>query len=98
MIRNIGVTVGLAFLLLGVLGCAEEGPKKGVKATRKTAENTEEACECALECAQNTMIGDPDGLQACKKECSDEFGARSTAAGLERALEVMNQDRQSCED
>ena len=100
-IRSIGVIVGLAVLLLGILGC-EEGPKKGVKTREKTsgmtAENTAEACECALECASNTMVDDPGGLAACRKECSTEFGTKATARGFERALEVMSQDRQSCED
>jgi hypothetical protein len=97
MIRCIGVTVSLAGLLIGILGC-EEGPKKGVKTSGKTAKNTTEACECALECAQNTMVDDPSGLEACKNECSDEFGAKAAAKGFERALGVMSQDRQSCED
>jgi len=97
MIRCLGVTVGLAVLFLGILGC-EEGPKKGVKTRGNTTENTTEACECALECAQDTMVDDPGGLEACKKECSDEFGAKAAAKGFERALGVMSQDRQSCED
>ncbi len=101
MMKRIGVIAGLFVLFVASCQC-EEGPKKGPKTGRmKVNENTETipgACECALECAETTMVNDPHGLETCRSDCKAEFGKRATAKGFERALEVMGQERESCDD